>query len=273
MADHFVVLTEPARDGKPNALRALADKYGFLTLDHDTGIGGRYSVLTNVGLLPAHLVGLNVEAIREGAAEVLAPLFAGEPVERIEPAIGAALSMALAREKGASITVMMAYADRLERFLAWHAQLWAESLGKEGMGTTPARALGPVDQHSQLQLYLGGPRDKMFTVFITDTGGQGPLVDAKFASEPAFALLAGRHIGDLVDAEQHATIDTFVRNGRPVRTFRLRDVSEKSMGALMMHFMLETIIAGRILDIDPFDQPAVEEGKILARKYLTQGRP
>ena len=273
MADHFVVLTEPARDGKPNALRALADKYGFLTLDHDTGIGGRYSVLTNVGLLPAHLVGLNVEAIREGAAEVLAPLFAGEPVERIEPAIGAALSMALAREKGASITVMMAYADRLERFLAWHAQLWAESLGKEGMGTTPARALGPVDQHSQLQLYLGGARDKMFTVFITDTGGQGPLVDAKFASEPAFALLAGRHIGDLVDAEQHATIDTFVRNGRPVRTFRLRDVSEKSMGALMMHFMLETIIAGRILDIDPFDQPAVEEGKILARKYLTQGRP
>lgn len=272
MADHFVVLTEPAKDGKPNALRALAEKQGFLTLEHDNRLGGRYTVLSNVGLLPASLMGLNVEAIREGAAEVLAPILAGEGAEKVEPAIGAALSLALHREKGAAITVMMAYADRMERFLAWHAQLWAESLGKKGNGTTPARALGPVDQHSQLQLYLDGPRDKMFTVFITDTAGKGPQVSPSFADDPAFALLASRHIGDLVDAEQHATIDTFIRNGLPVRVFRLRDVTEHSMGALLMHFMLETIIAGRMLGIDPFDQPAVEEGKILARQYLTQGK-
>src|SRR5690606_33899034 len=128
---------------------------------HDPGVGGRYSVLTNVGLLPADIMGLDIEAVRAGAAEVLAPVLARRPAAEVAPAIGAALSLALAREKGAAISVFMAYADRLERFLAWHCQLWAESLGKEGKGTTPVKALGPVDQHSQLQLYLAGPRDKM----------------------------------------------------------------------------------------------------------------
>lgn len=270
MKHHFAVLTEPAKNGKPNALRALAEKYGFATLEHDTGVGGRYSVLTNVGLLPADILGLDIEAFRAGAKDVLAPVLASKPAGEVAPAIGAALSMALQAEKGANMTVFMAYADRLERFLAWHAQLWGESLGKEGRGTTPVRAVGPVDQHSQLQLYLGGPKDKMYTVFMTETAGEGPVVLPELATDPAFASLAGHHIGDLVDAEARATVDTLAKNGRPVRTFKVKKLNERTLGALFMHFMLETIIAGKMLGIDPFDQPAVEEGKILAKKYLAE---
>lgn len=270
MKHHFAVLTEPAKDGKPNAIRALAEKHGFATLEHDTGVGGRYSVLTNVGLLPADILGLDIAAVRAGAADVLAPVVAGKSAAEVAPAVGAALSLALQAEKGADMTVFMAYADRLERFLAWHAQLWAESLGKEGKGTTPVRAIGPVDQHSQLQLYLGGPKDKMYTVFMTETAGEGPEVAPSVATDPAFAPLAGHRIGDLVDAEARATVDTLARNGRPVRTFKVKKLNERTLGALFMHFMLETIIAGRMLGIDPFDQPAVEEGKILAKKYLAE---
>lgn len=272
MKYHFAVLTEPAKNGVPNSLRALAERSGFPTLEHDQGVGGRYSALTNVGLLPAHMFGLDVEAIRAGAQDVLAPILSGAAANDVAPALGAALSIALAKQKQAGITVFMAYADRLERFLAWHCQLWAESLGKGGEGTTPVKALGPVDQHSQLQLYLAGPADKMFTVFTTGAKGKGPEVIEAMAGDPAFAGLGGRRIGDLVDAEQRATIDTLVRNGRPVRSIHVDTLDERAMGALMMHFMLETIIAGRILGVDPFDQPAVEEGKILAKKYLAGGQ-
>jgi glucose-6-phosphate isomerase len=270
MKHHFAVLTEPAKNGEPNAMRAFAEKHGFATLDHDPGVGGRYAVLTTVGLLPADILGLDIEAFRAGAAEVLAPIIAGKPAKDIAPAIGAAVSIALQREKGANISVLMAYADRLERFIAWHCQLWAESLGKDGKGTTPVRAVGPVDQHSQLQLYLAGPKDKMFTIFRQQTAGEGPEVNPVFADNAAFAGLAGKHIGDLVDAEARATIDTLAKNGRPVRTFTIPKLNERTLGALFMHFMLETIIAGKILGVDPFDQPAVEEGKILAKKYLAE---
>jgi glucose-6-phosphate isomerase len=270
MKHHFAVLTEPAKNGKPNAMRAFAEKHGFATLEHDPGVGGRYAVLTTVGLLPADILGLDIEAFRAGAADVLAPVIAGKPASDIAPAIGAALSIALQREKGADISVLMAYADRLDRFIAWHCQLWAESLGKDGKGTTPVKAIGPVDQHSQLQLYLAGPKDKMFTVFRQQTAGEGPEVNPVFADDAAFAGLAGKHIGDLVDAEARATIDTLAKNGRPVRTFLVPKLNERTLGALFMHFMLETIIAGKILGVDPFDQPAVEEGKILAKKYLAE---
>lgn len=270
MKHHFLVLTEPAKDGKPNPLRAFAEQNGFPTIEHDPRIGGRYAVLTTVGMLPAKLFGLDMDAFRQGAAEVLAPILSGAAPRDVAPAVGAALSVALQREKGANLSVLMAYADRLDRFIAWHCQLWAESLGKQGHGTTPVKAIGPVDQHSQLQLYLDGPRDKMFTLFRTETRGEGPRALASLAKGTGFEHLADKHIGDLVDAEARATTDTLVRNGRPVRSFVLPKLDERALGALFMHFMLETIIAGRIIGVDPFDQPAVEEGKVLARKYLAE---
>ena len=272
MKHHFAVLTEPAKNGKPNPMRALAEANGFPTLEHDPGVGGRYAVLTNVGLLPARLMGLDVKAIRRGAAAILKPVLDGAAAKDVAPAAGAALQVAMMREKGTAMSVVAAYADRLDRFLAWYCQLWAESLGKDGKGTTPVRALGPVDQHSQLQLWLAGPKDKLFNLFLVETKGRGPEALSGIAAQTDFAFLGGHRIGDLVDAEQRATADTLVRNGRPVRSFTLPVLDERTLGALFMHFMLETIIAGRMLGVDPFDQPAVEEGKILARQYLAEGK-
>jgi glucose-6-phosphate isomerase len=265
----FLGLTEPAKSGKPNGLRTLFAEHGVTMLDHDTGVGGRYSVLTNVGLLPAALLGLDLAAIRAGAANALAPVLEGRAPAEVPAAVGAALAVALAETRGKSIAVLMAYADRLERFTRWYVQLWAESLGKDGKGTTPIAALGPVDQHSQLQLYMAGPRDKLITVLTVASAGRGPRLDAGLARIAGEADLGGKTIGDLAAAEGRATADTLARNGCPVRTMHLERLHEAALGELLMHFMLETIIAARLLGVDPFDQPAVEEGKVLAKRYRT----
>ena len=267
--DLFLGISEPAKSGKKNGLRDLLGKFRVPMLDHDPGVGGRYSALTNVGLLPAAMLGLDVGAIREGAGLALAPVLSKKPAAQVPAALGAALSTALAESKGKSISVLLAYCDRLQRLTHWYVQLWAESLGKNGKGTTPLAALGPVDQHSQLQLFIAGPRDKLFTVVTVGAGGQGPRIDgelAKLAGEPGFS---DKTIGDLVAAEGRATAETLAKNGCPVRTIHIDRLDEESLGELMMHFMLETIIAAHLLGIDAFDQPAVEEGKVLAKKYLT----
>ncbi len=273
IADHVVGLSEPRKDGKKNALRDLLEPEGVAFLEHHTGIGGRYSALTNVGLLPAAVLGLDIRAIRKGAASVYAPIRTGDvAAQDIPVALGAALMTAASLEGKASV-VTMAYADKLERFTRWWVQLWAESLGKDGKGSQPIAAIGPVDQHSQLQLYLAGPNDKIFTVITTDCAGKGPVIDeelAERAGEPGFA---GKSIGDLVAAQGRATADTLARNHRPTRTIHVDTLDEEHLGALMMHFMLETILTGYAIGIDPFDQPAVEEGKVLAKTYLTQGAP
>ena len=264
----FFGISEPAKAGKRNGLRDLLAAHQVAMLDHDPGVGGRFSALSNVGLLPAATLGLDIAAIRKGAAVALAPVLAKKPAAQVPAALGAALAVALAESKGKSISVLMAYADRLERFTHWYVQLWAESLGKNGKGTTPVAALGPVDQHSQVQLYLGGPRDKLFTVVTVASAGLGPRIDpelAKLAGEPGFG---GKTIGDLAAAEGRATAETLAKNGCPVRTLALARLDETSLGELMMHFMLETIVAAHLLGVDAFDQPAVEEGKVLAKKYL-----
>ncbi|MCZ7658641.1 MAG: glucose-6-phosphate isomerase [Xanthobacteraceae bacterium] len=267
----FLGLTEPAKAGKRNGLRDLLGGYGVAMLEHHTGIGGRFSVLSNVGLLPAALAGLDLAAIRRGAARALAPVLAGSPPAEVPAALGAALSVALAETRGKTVSVLMAYADRLERFTRWYVQLWAESLGKDGKGTTPVAALGPVDQHSQLQLLIAGPRDKLVTVLTVDCAGQGPQIDPALAARAGEPGFGGKTIGDLVAAEGRATAETLAKNGCPVRTFRLDRLDEESLGELLMHFMLETIVAARLLGVDAFDQPAVEEGKVLAKRYLGAG--
>ncbi|HVL73443.1 MAG TPA: glucose-6-phosphate isomerase [Beijerinckiaceae bacterium] len=260
----FLGLSEPRKPGARNALRDLLEPEGVRFLEHHTGIGGRYSVLTNVGLLPAAVLGLDVAAVREGAAAAWEPLRSGDEAPA---ALGAALHVAFALE-GKPIAVTMAYADRLERFTRWWVQLWAESLGKDGKGSQPVGAIGPVDQHSQLQLYLAGPRDKLFTVITTDAAGAGPAIDADLARRAGEPGFAGKRIGDLVAAQGRATADTLARNGRPTRRMHLDRLDERTLGELLMHFMLETILTGYALGVDPFDQPAVEEGKILAKRYL-----
>jgi glucose-6-phosphate isomerase len=264
LAKHFTVITEPG--GSP--LREIARRFSFPVLDHDPKLGGRYSALSLTGVLPAMISGLDPVALREGAQSVIDSLLRVTKPEEFAPAVGAAISVGLSRYRGVAITVLMPYVDRLAHFGQWYRQLWAESLGKGGNGTTPVRAMGPVDQHSQLQLYLDGPRDKMFTLIQLKVAGQGPRVDPTLAEDPALYYLADRTMGDLVEAEQRATAETLARNGRPVRIFRLERLDESVLGALMMHFMIETVIASNLVGVDPFNQPAVEEGKVLTRDYL-----
>ena len=263
----FLGLSEPRKPNGRNALRDLLEPEGVRFLEHHTGIGGRYSVLTNVGLLPAAVLGLDIAAIRQGAEDAYSPIRAGASPSDAPAALGAALATAAAME-GKAVGVLMGYADRLERFTRWWVQLWAESLGKDGKGSQPVAAIGPVDQHSQLQLYLAGPNDKLFTIVTTGVAGQGPAINpdlAERAGEPGFA---GKTIGDLVAAQGRATADTLARNGRPTRRIHIETLDERAMGELVMHFMLETILTGYALGVDPFYQPAVEEGKVLAKRYL-----
>lgn len=268
IASMFLAVSDPREDGKANGLRDLCEAYGIPVLDHPAAIGGRYSGLSIVGLLPLMARGLDPYAVRRGAQKVVDALIKATSPGDFAPALGAALGIGLAKDKGVTISVMMPYADRLERFAAWYVQLWAESLGKDGKGTTPLAAVGPVDQHSQLQLFIGGPRDKLFTVLTVGTAGRGPRIDATLAKVAGEEGIGGRTMGDLVAAQGRATAETLARNGCPVRTLHVERLDEAALGELLMHFMLETIIAAHLLGVDPFDQPAVEEGKVLAKKYL-----
>jgi glucose-6-phosphate isomerase len=261
-ASQMTAIVEPGN----SPLRRLAERLAIAILDHDPGIAGRYSVLSLVGLLPALIAGLDVRALRRGAALTLDAAFNARNPSACPPAVGAAIAVGLLREQNISQTVLMPYADRLAPFGRWFRQLWAESLGKDGTGTTPIDALGATDQHSQLQLWLGGPHDKMFTLIMLDRHGAGPMVPP--SDDQDLAYLEGRTLGDLMAAEQRATAETLAGYGRPVRLVHLKTLDEHSLGALLMHFMLETIITAGLIDVEPFGQPAVDDGKALARAYL-----
>ena len=264
---HFTIITEPHK----SALADFADSIGAVKLDHPTGVGGRYSVLTMVGALPALAMGLNFKALRDGAQAALEQVLNAKRPSDAPAACGAALHHALAQSGRLATTILWPYVDDLAVFGGWWRQLWAESLGKDGKGSTPVSVLGPVDQHSQLQLFRDGPGNALFTLVTVDTKGKGAAAPRARAKALGLNYLAGKRLGDLVDAEARATAQTLFKNGRPVRRIRVTRTDEFHFGALMMHFMLETIIMGRLMGVDPFDQPGVEEGKILAREYLAQG--
>lgn len=262
------VITEPG----DNPLRGLAERYALPVLDHDPEVGGRYSVLSLVGMLPTLIAGLDAAATRRGAADVLMrTLASADDPSACPPAVGALVSVGLHHHRGMGTTVMLAYSDRLGSLARWYRQLWAESLGKKGEGTTPVYATGPVDQHSQLQLWLDGPADKMFTVLGGPNDHAGAGIDAAFAKDPRLGYMRGRTMGDLMEASRVATAETLAAQGRPVRRIDMTQIDESSMGALMMHFMLETVLAAYLINVDPFDQPAVEHGKVLIRRYLADG--
>jgi glucose-6-phosphate isomerase len=222
-------------------------------------------------LLPALARGLDVAAFRAGGREVVEKLTSATMPEEHPAAIGAAVAIGLAKDLGVTNSVMMPYSDRLERFSAWYVQLWAESLGKRGEGTTPLATLCPVDQHSQLQLFMDGPPVHFMTVLrVAAAEGEdnGLQITPALAAEAGAPYLAGRTIGDLVQAQQKAIVDALGEANRPVRTIDIPRLDERALGALMMHFFIETILAADLLSVDPFDQPAVEIGKRLTRQYL-----
>ncbi len=264
LARHFVVITEP----NDNPLRVLAEHFNFEIHDHDPRLGGRFAALSSMGLLPALVVGLDGAALRAGAADVLDSTIGARHPSESAPAQGAALAVGLSRHREIGIGVLMPYADRLAPFGFWYRQLWAESLGKDGMGITPIYALGTVDQHSQLQLYLDGPRDKMFTLICLEADNGSPSIEPELARAAGVDYLEERTMSDLITAEARATAETLAEAGRPTRLLRLTELDEETLGALMMHFMIEVMMIARLLGVNPFTQPAVERGKMLAREYL-----
>ncbi len=251
---HFFAITEPGN----NILRNIAAKHGIKVYDHDAGVGGRFSILSLVGLMPGVIAGIDAKQFRTGAWEFF-DKHAGLAAE------AAAIHVALMR-KGIWQNVLMTYPDRLEHFNIWHRQIWAESLGKNGAGSTPIKATGTLDQHSQMQLYLDGRKDKFFSFIILDHQDKLSIGND---INPELAYLNGKTLGDLINAEQRATIETLCNRKRPVRVICLQTLTAETFGMLTMHLMLETIITAHLLGVNPYDQPAVEAGKVLTRKIMS----
>ena len=263
LSQHVAVMTED----RESPLGRIAADHGLAVLDHDPNLGGRFSVLSTAAL-PAMLLGLDVGELRAGAAAVNAAVFGADDPAHSAPARGAAVQVALAREAGVNQSVLMPYCDRLFWFARWYRQLWAESLGKHGHGTTPIDAIGTVDQHSQLQLYLDGPADKLFTLITVPAGDLGPAVDRDLV--PGADYLADATMGQLFDAEARATRESLLAHGRPVRTIDLDGLDAYRLGALFQHFMLETAVAADLLGVDAYDQPAVEDGKQRTKSLMRE---
>jgi len=271
--DLFLGITEPARPGVANALRQLFTNLSIPMLDHAADIGGRFSAFTNVGLIPAFARGLDTQAFLAGGRAVIEAIRAAQHPADFAPALGAALAVGLAKERGVRSMVMMPYADRLARFSHWYVQLWAESLGKnDSEGMTTVAALGPVDQHSQLQLYLGGSPHHLTTVIrlASPPAEDTRPMPADLAAMAGASYLGDRTVGELVMAQTQAIGDAFIASRRPLRIIELDRLDEWVLGWLMMHFMLETILAADLLGIDAFDQPAVETAKRLAWEQLSR---
>lgn len=263
LKEHFFLLT----GAKDNIFNRLAQHYGLQTLEHLAEVGGRFSYTSNVGLLPAAIAGMNVEQIRAGARRVVEHTLQESP-ERNEILNVAVQQNILYRYYGVHVNVVMPYIDRFSHLTEWYRQLWAESLGKGGFGTVPVNAMGTVDQHSQLQLYLDGPRDKFYTFILPVTDNPESLV-IRNTVLPELSYLKHRSLAEIMRIEADSTIEVLDKRQLPVRILEVPTVNEEAIGGLMMQFMLETILVGMLNKINPFGQECVEEKKVVAKeKYL-----
>lgn len=271
---HLVFTTDPAR----GALRELAASEGIATLSVPPAVGGRFSVLSPVGLLPAALVGIDVAGLLVGARRAI-DRAAADDLSRNPAALYAALHWAADTDLGARIHVLMPYSDRLREFAEWYRQLWAESLGKRAdrqgrtvhVGPTPVAAVGATDQHSQVQLFMEGPFDKVITFVAVDQPGEDVAIPERAGLPADLAYLPGHTMGELLRAEYEATASALAQRGRMSCTLRLPDLSAETLGEAIMFFQLATGYAGVWYGVDPFDQPGVELGKRLT--YAAMGRP
>ena len=262
--DHITVITEP----KSSPLSKLADMHDLPTLEHSIPLGGRFSVLSNVGLLPAAIAGVDVARVRAGAKAVIDQMKSAKAATDVPAAVGAAHIISQQKQNAIGISVILPYADRLRKFGEWYCQLWAESLGKAGLGTTPVIALGPLDQHSQLQLYMEGPKDKTFSFITIDRADDPAMHLPHTLNDIGMDGLAGLTLHDIVKAMSEGTRHALTETGQPVRHTHVEELNEESIGALFMHFFLETLFGGALLGVDPYGQPGVERCKILAKEYL-----
>lgn len=280
LKQHLVVTTGRSKRGaKPSPLEEAAKAYKLSRLEVPANVGGRFSVFSSVGLFPAAMLGMDLDALAAGCRAMDKRCSSADLSSN--PAYQMAAYHALAcLQKDKPISVMLPYADSLRDVADWYRQIWAESLGKRRSlsgatnhyaGQTPVKALGVTDQHSQLQLYLEGPNDKLITVLETGTFRKKLTIPSNPAGKP-IAYLKGATLNSLLKAECSATIDALREAKRPVIRVKLPKVNEHTMGQLLYMFEVQTAMAGRLFEVDAFDQPAVERIKILTRKYLGRSR-
>lgn len=267
----MVFVTDP----KQGALRPLAERLGLPALDIPPSIGGRFSVLTPVGTLPAALIGIDVNALLAGAGD-MAKRCASAELTTNPAGIYAMLQWLADTQARKSIAVFMPYSDALRDFAAWFVQLWAESLGKKrpdgtSVGSTPIAALGATDQHAQVQLFMEGPANKTVTFVAVGQRSTDVKIPPGFADVKELGYLTGHSLGELIDIEQRATAGALARRGRPNMTIKLDRVDPAHVGELMMFLEIATAYAGQLYEIDAFNQPGVELGKQFA--YALLGRP
>jgi glucose-6-phosphate isomerase len=271
---HLVFTTDPTI----GPLRALAAREGIAALAVPPGVGGRFSVLTPVGLLPAALVGIDIEGLITGARRALERADSESLLEN-PAALYAATHWAADAWLGARIHVLMPYSDRLRDHAAWFSQLWGESLGKGvdrrgeivHVGPTPLPATGATDQHSLVQLFMEGPFDKVVTFVRVEHLGEDVPIPGAAGLPEEMAYLAGHTMGELLLAEQEATSAALARMGRMNLTLSLDALTADTVGELIMFFQLATGFAGAWYGVNPFDQPGVELGKRLT--FAAMGRP
>ncbi len=254
-----------------NPLRARALAKGYAHFAVPTGIGGRFSGLTPVGLLPAACVGLDPRALLRGARDMRTRCLASDAATN--PALALAAVHAAAAEAGRSVAVLWPYGEALKPLGPWWAQLVGESLGKPGpsgpAGMTPLAATGPADQHSLLQALVEGPDDKLVVFVTAESAEAGPSVPA---GEAALCLASGQPLGAVLEAEREATEFALAAAGRPSITIRLAAADAESLGAFLFAWEAAVVFWGRLLGVDPFGQPGVELGKRAAAARLT-GQP
>lgn len=267
-SEHFTFVADPGE----SAMREIAEYYGITCLDHPVGIGGRFSAFSIVGMLPALIAGVDAQGIVSGAKAMLKE-FLDLGADASNNVIMSAFLQAGLFQKGVNISVLFCYANRLLLFAEWYRQLWSESLGKQAIlkeseeemakryGSTPVVALGTVDQHSQLQLYIDGPRDKFFTVLTVDDHPETDVIDLGGMTNPVSRSLNGHTMAELMKAHQQVVIQTLMESGCEVRNIHLKAFDEESLGELMMFSILETLALGSIWNVDPFNQPGVKSCK------------
>ncbi|MBF0614543.1 MAG: glucose-6-phosphate isomerase [Magnetococcales bacterium] len=272
LPERLTVITE----NPTSALGTMARHWNVPIIPH-APVGGRFSVLSVTGLLPAAFAGVDIQTLLKGATDMAARCLLPDPTAN--PALIQAMAQATLTNQGRNMSILFTYGSRLTTIATWFRQLWAESLGKtdnQGRkhGLTPVEAQGVVDQHSQLQLYLDGPEDKQFTLLFDPTlVQQGAIIPHEFAFLPAASPLAGRSIGELFTAEYLGTRDALLNRQQPLREFRLKATDPGALGALIVQLEMETTLVAACFGIPPFDQPAVEEGKINTRRRLESTAP
>ena len=256
-ANNIIIISER----KNNVLFSLSKKFNLFYVEHKKYIGGRYSVLSEVGILPAYLMGIDIIRLRSQALDFL-------NAKNRKYLKDSSIKLAnLMKSKKYNNLIFLNYVPELEKFLNWCQQLIAESLGKKGKGFLPVISNVPKDHHSLLQLYLDGPKDKIFYIFSSEDKSNKSINLKK--NNYKINFLNNKSLYNVKNAQKDALIKALAKKNIPFREFKIKAINEQELGKLFSYFIIETVIIGKLLNIDPFDQPAVEEIKFFTKKKLS----